>query len=158
MPMWKRSERRETSSVVDECEAYLTGRLADRMLCEGAEVPVWMWMNLLAHGRESDLSSVRKVLIPRSLGFAKRWEWIDRIEPWHQARSYLAMEVLDFARLHGPLQKLQRGLLVPIEDELAAAPSCDRWQPRDWVFVVTAALEEHRRAEERSERPHGLST
>ena len=38
-----------------ECEAYLNGTLAEFWEEQGTGVPVWSWMNLLAHGSESQI-------------------------------------------------------------------------------------------------------
>jgi hypothetical protein len=37
-------------TIALECEAFLLGGLADYWDAKGMEVPVWAWMNLLAHG------------------------------------------------------------------------------------------------------------
>ena len=36
-----------------ECEAFLSGSLAEFWDDRGVVVPVWAWMNLLAHGTET---------------------------------------------------------------------------------------------------------
>ena len=53
------NEGEVSSQVVGDCEAFLAGRLVERIEQAGARVPVWAWTNLLAHGTERDLCSRR---------------------------------------------------------------------------------------------------
>jgi len=62
------------------------------------------------------------------------------LEPWSQARSYLAGEVVDRAHRNGPLGKVQVRVLVPLESDLASRPKVDWWRPGEWVTAVLASL------------------
>ncbi len=59
---------------------------------------------------------------------------------WHQARSYLAVELLALAQRSAPLVELQQEVLVPLELELASRPEVAMWSPARWVTSVEAAL------------------
>jgi hypothetical protein len=139
----RRAERSAAASLVKDCEAFLSGRLAERLLRTGGFVPNWVWMNLLAHGTQSELVRIRD---GRPL---TRWPWISHLERWHAARSFLAAEVLAIALLHGPLDTVQRQVLWPLEERLADSRS-DVFGPTDWVTAVLAGLEEYRQAARRS--------
>jgi len=125
--------KRLAGELVDDCRAYLLARLAERFDQNHQSVPVWAWTNLLAHGTEQDLRSERSV--------SGRQLFFDR--QWHQARSYLAVEVLALAQRSSPLAELQRDVLVPLELELASRPEVSGWSPAQWVTRVEAALNEH---------------
>lgn len=112
--------------LAQECEAYLSGTLAEFWEQRGTAVPVWAWTNLLAHGSES--------LIHDSLyGTSKRRR---TGRSWRTARSYLAYHVLDLTWEDIALEELQSTILLPLELELAAHPEVERWTPRRWVDAV----------------------
>jgi len=125
---------------VGDCEAFLAGHVAERIEERpGADVPVWAWTNLLAHGTEYDLRSERTA-VRRTAGLSR--------DKWREARSYLASEVIDLADECGPLIKMQRAVLVPLELDLACQ-ELTAWGPRQWVAIVETALSQHRRASRR---------
>ena len=72
-------------------------------------------------------------------------EWIISGQEWCEARSYLAAEVLDLVREFGPLDEIQRTVLVPLELELASCTDVAWWGPRQWVTGVEGALSRRRR-------------
>lgn len=131
-----RKRQRDTAgeALALECEAYLTGTLAEYLEERGTSVPVWTWTNLLAHGTESQIAdSLHRPSKPRRTG-----------RSWRIARSYLAFEVLDLVCEDYPLEELQASVLVPLELELAAHPEVGRWTPRRWVDAVDNAIrDEH---------------
>jgi hypothetical protein len=126
--------------MVANCEAFLRGRYAERLMERAERVPPWAWLNLVAHGTCDDLASARE---PRRLvGSTILYTH------WVAARSYVIGEVftaLDSER--GPLPRLQARVLRPLESELAADGLSVRF-PRDLVGRVLQALEA-------DEREHG---
>ncbi len=126
--------------LVGDCEAFLAGHVAERIEERAAgDVPVWAWTNLLAHGTDHDLRTECTALRARSVPTADKWR---------EARSYLAAEVIDLANDCGPLAKVQRAVLVPLELELACEDVAG-WGPRQWVTSVEVALSQHRRVSRR---------
>jgi hypothetical protein len=138
--MFNLTGRAPTHELVAECESFLSGDLAERLLADGAVVPVWMWMNLLAHGTVDDLADPPRAIpgLPLSL------------EPWVQARAYLAGEILGVVESGTPILTLQREVLIPIERELARGATPRDFCPADWVGDVLAAMD--RRAAQRRAR------
>lgn len=132
--------RRQTSEIVDDCAAFLSGRLAERLVSRAGGVPRWMWTNLLAHGNEDDLRSDSRA--EPDDGRAD--------QPWRQARSYLAAEVLDVAERYGPLAELQRRVLIPLESMFASRPEMLGSDPRRFVATVHDALVRDAHAQRRS--------
>lgn len=130
-------QRIGSNRLVEECEGFLAGRLVDRL--EG-RVPVWAWTNLLAHGSEEDLRA--ETLQP----------WSDE---WRIARASLASSLLVLASTYGPLEEVQRRLLIPLELDLAARAEVAGWEPRGWASTVTQAIESYRRQCRRSEAGSG---
>jgi hypothetical protein len=58
----------DCGTIALECEAFLGGSLVEYRDDRGMEVPVWAWMNLLAHGPPD-----RRVLHPPR-------QWVDMVE------------------------------------------------------------------------------
>lgn len=117
-------------TIAGECEAFLGGSLAEYWDDKGMEIPVWAYMNLLAHGT---VRQVGECLVGPSR----------RGEPghgWRVARAYLAFEVLDLTDLEFTLAELQSTVLIPFELEMAARPDAADWTPKQWVDRVEAAL------------------
>jgi hypothetical protein len=93
-------------------------------------VPVWTWVNRLAHGTARQIGEcVIGCDKPRRAG-----------RSWRVARSYLAFEVLDLTDLECTLAELQSSVLIPLELEMAARPDVAGWTPRQWVDLVEDAL------------------
>jgi hypothetical protein len=138
--VWRRHGRSPGPELVGDCEAFLAGHVVERIEERAAgEVPVWAWTNLLAHGTDRDLRNECTVLRARLVPTAGKWR---------EARSFLAAEVIDLADDCGPLAKVQRAVLVPLELEFACEDVAG-WGPRQWVTSVEAALSQHRRASRR---------
>jgi hypothetical protein len=127
--MWRRDGDRFGLALVDECEAFLDGRFVEYLVEHDAPVPVWAWTNLLAHGTEDQLRAASNT----ASGLAA-------LEPWLLARHYLAGEVLQLASSHGPLDRVQARLLIPLERDLASRAGAARWRPSEWVSAVLATL------------------
>jgi hypothetical protein len=137
-PLGGKGERNVQNSEQDtacgtialECEAFLGGTLAEYWDDKGMEVPVWTYMNLLAHG---DARRIGECVL--------RPHWPNRASrSWRVARSYLAFEVLDLTDLEFTLADLQASVLIPLELEMAARADVADWTPRQWVDLVEDAL------------------
>ncbi len=111
---------REEQRLVEETEAFLAGHYLDLLLERRVLVPVWAWLNPVAHLGDAELSAlaspVRGVLPP----------------PW-DLPSFLAGEVLAAAhRLDVRPAWLQATRLVPLEVTMAspegAALCRRRWE------------------------------
>ena len=135
--LWHRGQRQCNVELIGDCGAFLAGRLAERIEGRAARIPPWAWTNLLAHGSEQDLRQAPAPGRPHQDSTAAKW---------CAARSYLAMEVLNLAGEFGPLEEVQRQVLVPLEQRLASRPEVAGWGPGQWAESVEEALEKHRRA------------
>jgi hypothetical protein len=125
--------------LVAECDAFLSGHLAERLSQDGP-LPAWVWTNLLAHASEEVLrAECRRT--PRG--------------PWEAHRADLAGLVLDVAAACGSLGDLQREVLIPLELELASDPDASPGDARRWAASVAAALDRSRRARRRPQRAAG---
>ena len=117
-------------TIALESEAFLLGSLVEYWDDKGMEVPVWAWMNRLAHGTARQIGEcVIRSDKPRRAG-----------RSWRVARSYLAFEVLDLTDMEFTLTELQSSVLIPLELEMAARPDVAGWTPRQWVDLVEDAL------------------
>jgi hypothetical protein len=121
------------SILATECAAFLDGTLAEYWDARGLVVPVWAWMNLLAHGSEG--------LIGESLWHPFRPRRAAR--SWRIARTYLARQVMDVTNAHLTLEDLQTSVLIPLELELAARDDVSRWTPRQWADTVDRVNRQH---------------
>lgn len=112
--------------LVDDCEAVLVGRYVER--CESLDrpVPVWAWMNLLAHGSEGQLRAI-----------------VLRSSPsrWRQAESFIAGELIDLVdRGVVDLLQYQREVLIPLELEVMSCATAPTWHPGQLVTGLLSAL------------------
>ena len=123
--------------LVADCDAFVAGRYAEYLLARKRPVPVWAWVNLFAHGSESDLREAMLLGAARVPIGAQQW--------W-SARAYLAGELLDQVAARRPLRTLQRVVLAPLELELAAGREVQAWRPAQLVHAVLAGLDERRLA------------
>jgi hypothetical protein len=117
-------------TIAEACEAFLDGTLAEYWDDRGMDVPVWAWMNLLAHGTTRRIGEC--VLRPTRTGEACR--------AWQVARSLLAYAVLDLTDLEFTVADLQSSILVPLELEMAARGDVADWTPRQWMDAFEDAL------------------
>jgi len=128
--MWRR-DRQEAVMLVEECEAFLAGTFAE--LCEYRlePVPVWAWVNLLAHGTAGQL----RVDAGQPAGPGR----------WHAARAFVAGEVLDLVEARRlSLRGVQAGALVPLELEVMSCPGAPYWQPGQLVARLLGVLPDQR--------------
>ena len=117
-------------TIALESEAFLLGSLVEYWNDKGMEVPVWAWMNRLAHGTARQIGEC--VIHSDKPRRAAR--------SWRVARSYLASEVLDLIELECTLAELQSSVLIPLELAMAARPDVAGWTPRQWVDLVEDEL------------------
>lgn len=150
--MLRRGEGREAMHLVEECSAFLEGRLAHYLEARGHDVPAWAWTNLLAHGVLPDVQRVCRSLGRRRNGYLSNGDW-------QNAQSYLAGEVLERAgNRSDALRLLQMRALVPLELRLAAAGHQSRMNPAQLVSTVLNTLaQDAKQCRCRSERPHVAS-
>jgi hypothetical protein len=137
MKMWfSRLREPWCGQLVADCEAFLSGQLAERVEMQAVRVPVWAWTNLLAHGTEGDLRSECTTAHKRRNTLA---------DEWRDARAYLAGEVLQLSDHQSSLSEMQHAVLVPLELDLASCVGTEGWGPCQWVASVEEALCRYRR-------------
>lgn len=115
------------AALVEECQAFLEGRYAELAATSDEPVPVWAWMNLLAHGTEAELRDA-------AAGLADG-------DSWRQARAFLAgevLEVLSTGRI--TLAQLQYDVLVPLELDVLDCRCSNRWTPAQLVRGLLGIL------------------
>ena len=126
-----RWRERSTSAagLVEECEAFIDGQAAELAGAWGVPVPVWAWMNLLAHGTEDELRDEAAAL-PGS----------DR---WRQARAFVAGELVDLIDAgRVSLAEFQREVLMPLELDVMSCRAADQWSPGQLAAGLLDALPE----------------
>lgn len=135
--MWRRERRALEAELVSDCEAFLTGRYAERLEAQDVVVPVWAWTNLLAHGSEAQLRAAASEAVPAAGDVAASWR---------SARAVLCAELLATSGSAAgcPLGELQGSVLAPLELRLASRAGVGQWHRRTWLEVVRAALRAHR--------------
>ena len=140
--MWRRRKQGHESdgklagfdtSVGDECEAFLSGRLAAYLQDLGQPVPAVGWLNQVVHAT------------PRELSMLAVTGEAHAVQPlaWCRAVGYLARCLLERARESGrPIEQLQRELLVPLELELIGDSAATDLDPADITRLAMARLYE----------------
>jgi hypothetical protein len=124
--------------LVADCEAFLAGHYLEHLDPPLGLAPPWAWLNLVAHATPGELAAASGMNCPGSPPDR-------RARTWHDARAFLAAEVLEAAGGHpGRLKDLQARVLVPIELDLADAGDI-AYSPRDMVSAVLRALDDERR-------------
>ena len=103
--------------VADECEALLSGRLAEHRRSSG-HAPVWTWLNAVAHGDDHDLRRLA----------AEVGDDVETVTTAAVARAVLADG--------RPVDALQRDVLVPLELRIAG----EVITPRRLVELVGQAV------------------
>jgi hypothetical protein len=127
-----RWRNRREDGLADQCAAFLTGTLTDRLETDGLAVPIWAWTNLLAHGSRD--------MIADAVSRPSRHRLLNRL--WWIARAQLADLILGMTDRIS-LRDLQESVLIPLELELAARTDVPFWTARRWVNTVTAELHRH---------------
>jgi hypothetical protein len=138
--MWVFGRRRDRGWVwerelVDECEAFVSGRYVQDLDGDRRSVPEWAWLNILAHSGEGDIRAI-------AVGGPPTNALHDAT--WRSALVFLAQEVLsEMTRRGGTLLDLQRSTLVPLELAFATEDICLNVQPAHVVGAVLTALAGH---------------
>jgi hypothetical protein len=107
---WYASSRAwRDSGLADEVEAFLSGRLVNRLTATRQPMPAWAVLNRLAHADHSDLLRLVE-------GAA---DWMAHPSSgqayWVAAERFVAAHLLARARTPDDLGRLQRAALVPLE-------------------------------------------
>ena len=103
------------SGIAEEVEAFLQGRLLERLCATGScgTAPAWMWMNAVAHGDRALVES----LVAGSSATARH------ASGWSRARAQLALELLDCSGGGTQaMRALQDQVLIPLELRLSDVP------------------------------------
>lgn len=126
----------EEARLVHECEAFLSGRLAEELEDRQQPVPAWAWMNMLAHGTPRQL---------RSMAYEGLGGAFTTVDAWERGLCFLAREVLAMAEERGcTVEELQRRALVPLELEMTRDVGWVETGPGLLVMRVVAALGHYR--------------
>jgi hypothetical protein len=146
--MWRRARERGArvrgtaaeSELIEECEAFLSGRFREHLVHQNRAVPNWAWLNVLAHG-DSD-----QILSPTDNDHGRSpWE-----QAWCQALAYLAAEMRTSVEAMGcSLGELQRSALVPLELEVLAKDAQEPLDPGQLARIVVDALDRYRASQRR---------
>ena len=91
--MWTTRNRAWEQEFVAECEAFLSGHSAQWLADANRPVPVWAWVNALAHGSDDDITALA-VGEPIRLGS-------QGTSVWQQALAFLAQELMSQATRRG---------------------------------------------------------
>jgi hypothetical protein len=134
--MWTTGSRAWERELVAECEAFFSGQYAQYLDNENRPIPVWAWLNVLAHGSEDDITALAAGEPPRRT--------FPETAVWHQALAFLAQELMSQAARRGrPVADLQCSTLVPLELELAGRRAPSSVEPAMFVSSVLSALAQH---------------
>jgi hypothetical protein len=127
--MWRRPRERDRypELLIEECESFLAGVFVERCEARGEPVPVWAWMNVLAHGTDAELRAAAENRSGSDEG--------------HQALAFVAGELVDLID-DGvlDLETFQRGVLVPLELDVIACPATSGWSASQLVSALLRAL------------------
>jgi hypothetical protein len=121
-------------SIGDECDAYVTGRYAEYAAAHGWPVPVWAWINALAH---ADDARVRRVEAEGLPGVAAE-------DPlWQGSMRRLARATRAEARRRWGLPYVQAAVLRPLEAVLIDDHRYDDLAANDFTALVLALIHGH---------------
>jgi hypothetical protein len=111
----------DNTDFADECEAFLAGRWAETREDTTRPLPMWAWLNPIAHG---DLEQVRALAAV-----------VDPPSGPERLQAAVAQAVLG-ALPATELPRVQREVLVPLELRLLGSPT----SPRHVLELITDAL------------------
>jgi hypothetical protein len=127
------------SSVADEVEAFLMGRLVDHLAARCQPVPAWAMLNRLAHADSGELRS----LVDGTGGGWGGGPPIIQV-PWASAERFIAGNLLARATTPEALATIQGATLMPLELRLIERSKVEKLTV-DQVFAAGAeALETFR--------------
>jgi hypothetical protein len=135
---WMQGVVADDSSPGDECQAFVSGRYAEFASVRRRPVPVWAWVNTLAHGSEQDLATLASG--PSDVP----WWCHRRDRNFGRAISYLADVLLGDVLVTGTaLATIQRSILEPLESRLIDEERAWELTPERLIGVVLACLRGH---------------
>lgn len=121
-------------SIGDECDAYVTGRYAEYAVGHGWAVPMWAWINALAHADEATVRRVGAEGLPSVA--------VDDPE-WQVGMRRLARATLSEARRRWGLRYVQAAVLRPLESVLVDDHRYDKLAAPDFTALVLALINGH---------------
>jgi hypothetical protein len=126
--------KRQSSRLISDTEAFLTGTIVGRLVQQNAQVPAWAWLNKVAHGELQNLHAVGHIVrSPTSDPLADLTG-----QSWGTAQGMLARDVIELVGDDPSLLWLvQRSVLVPLELRLMHH---DRLTAYELVELTRAAL------------------
>lgn len=121
----------DAAVLVAECEQMLAGHTAGVLARDGAPVPTWAWINLLAHGSELEIRAIART---RPAG-----------DGWLEAQGYLASEMMALVEAGcTTLAELQRDVVLPIELEAMGSGDAGEPSPPQLILRVLSGLDARR--------------
>jgi hypothetical protein len=127
--MWRRASNRDPypELLIEECESFLAGAYVERCEGRGEPVPVWAWMNVLAHGTDAELRAAASNRSGSDEG--------------HQALAFVAGELVDLIDDGAlDLETFQREQLVPLELDVIACPATSGWSAPQLASALLRVL------------------
>jgi hypothetical protein len=127
------------SGVADEVEAFVEGRLADRIRAQGNSVPAWVALNRLAHADHKTL-----VQLVEGKG-QKQLTPIRPVHPWVEQERFIAAHLLATSgATPEALDRIQQQALVPLELSLIERSRTERLSPEKVLDAGREALDSYR--------------
>jgi hypothetical protein len=126
-------------TLAAEAEAFLHGRLADRLVETGQPVPAWAMLNRLAHGTVEQLAGTMLD------GGPQGW----RAHPslggpqWFAAERALAARLIGDRTTAQSLHRIQTEVLVPLELSLITRSRIETITAGQVIAEAGRALDEH---------------
>jgi hypothetical protein len=125
--MWRNRADPSAERLIEEWESFLAGDSVSLCEARGEPVPVWAWMNVLAHGTEAELRAAAENRPPNDEG--------------RQALAFVASELVELIDAGvAVLEAFQREVLVPLELDVIACPAAPQWRPGQLVSGLLGAL------------------
>lgn len=125
MGLLNRRDHREADNgndhpLVQECTAFLEGRLAELFRADGRPIPVWAALNEISHATMEELQVIAAL-------------------PGASTEAVIARAILGVASSPEQLKEIQETQIVPIELRAGA----EVMSPRRAIELVTGALYEN---------------
>ncbi len=137
MRLRKQQPRQMHMGIGEECDAYLRGEYVEYASTMDWNIPVWAWINAVAHADEERVARLAVFGFRREIALAGRREW-------NRAVSCIASAVLDEASQPGrELAELQSSLFIPLELLLIDDKTTWDLSANQLVAVAVAVLRRH---------------
>jgi hypothetical protein len=137
--MWFRRQqtRQMRMGIADECDAFLRGEYVEYASAMGWNVPVWAWINAVAHADQDRLVRLALVGYRHDIALSGRREW-------SRAVSCIASAVVEeTSRTGRELAELQASLFVPLEMVLIDDETTWDLSANQLMAVAVAVLRRH---------------